>query len=171
MTEKRTVADVILPFAARADPFTYVVFGAISGIFLLPSIVMLALGKYDWLLFAFSTGSVVLIMGWVACFKIVLTDDGVIYRCLFGGSRFLPYNAIKEARIDVGLSNRKPTYALVLTADPSAHHKTLVINLKIFSRDSLSQIMNMIAYKAPNAHLDKRCQKMKERIMPSLFEE
>jgi hypothetical protein len=48
-------------------------------------------------------------------------------------------------------------------------HDALTINIKLFSRTGLSNLMKIISSKAPAAHLDKQCEQMKERFMPSLL--
>ena len=131
-------------------------------------IVTIALGHWDWKLFAFSFGMTAGLLLLIHGCRIVITENGLAYKRLFIWSRSVSFDEIKELKVELGSKGVKPPYRLLIfpharTCEP------LTINIKLFSRNGLAKLMKIISAKASTAHLDKRCEQMKERVMPSLL--
>lgn len=80
---------------------------------------------------------------WVRSFRIELTPTEFRYRSLFGRSRALAYDAIANARIQVGVREYRdrfrPNYRLVVTPR-AANERPIVVNLKVFAFEPLKQV-------------------------------
>jgi hypothetical protein len=168
MADKNPIGEIKLPLTIKPDFFTYFLGGALSFIFWQPMLVTIVLGHWDWKLFVFcfglTSGLLLLIHG---C-RIVIREKGLAYKRLFVWSRFIAFEEMKELKVVLGSKRGSPPYRLFILP----HTKTrepVKINIKLFSRNGLSNLMKIIALKAPTACLDQQCEQMKERLMPSLL--
>ncbi|MBI5365216.1 MAG: hypothetical protein HZA53_18705 [Planctomycetes bacterium] len=91
-------------------------------------------------------GVVVAFVGlvWVRSFRIELTARELRYRSLFGGSRSIAFDAIANARIQVGARGAedrwKPHYRLVITPRDGTSARPIVVNLKVFAFEPLKRV-------------------------------
>ncbi len=162
---------IALPVRLRACLSTYFILGAICGFpTLVPAVVVAMQG--EWIGSAFLGLCFALLFAWIASFRIVLTDDHITFVKLFGGSSSLPYGEIASARIELGWAKTadrlKGAYRLVLVPNKRAAQK-MEINIKVFSREDLTLLMQVLAIKAPGARMDDRCSRMCKGKLPSLF--
>ncbi len=110
--------------------------------------------------------------------SIVIGVEGITYNRLIFLSCHVPYKSMKEVQIRLNLPYQyggsyqrrfQPVYGLLITSGESSGIKPMLINIKPFSGKDLATLMHMISSKAPQAQLDNGCERMKQRIMPSLF--
>src|SRR5579859_261239 len=168
MAAQNPIDEVRLPLVLTPDPFTYFLGGALAFIFWQPMIVTIALGHWDWKMFAFSFGMTAGFFLLIHGCRIVIDEKGLAHKRLFVWSRFLPYEQMGGLKIEVGRNRSKPIYRLVIIPLTQSL-EPLTINIKLFPRKGLSLLMKIVSAKAPTAHLDEQCEQMKERVMPSLF--
>jgi len=168
MAAQNPIDEVKLPLVLKPDPFTYFLGGALAFIFWQPIIVTIALGHWDWKLFAFSFGMTAGLFILIHGCRIFIDEKGLAYKRLFIWSHFLPYEQMEELKIEVGRNRNKPIYRLVIIP-LTQFHEPLTINIKLFSRKGLSNLIKIVSAKAPTARLDEQCEQMKERFMPSFF--
>lgn len=163
--------EIKLPLTIKPDFFTYFLGGALSFIFWLPMLLTVALRHWDWKLFGFCSGMTVSMCILIHGCRIVIGLNALTYKRLFFCSKSLPYNQMKELKIETRVMNsgsqRKPVYGLVVMPDAETQD-TLTINTKLFSRRDLTELLRIVSSKAPQARLDERCEEMKEGFMPSL---
>jgi hypothetical protein len=168
MADKNSSGEIKLPLIIKPDLFVYFLGGALSFIFWLPMILTIALGHWDWKLFAFSFVLTSLMILLIHGCGIKIGEEGLTYTRLFFWSRFLSFDQMKELKIESEINRNKPTFRLVITLHKQTHD-SLIINIKLFSRKSLTILMKVLSSKASVAIFDKRCELMKERFMPSLL--
>lgn len=154
-----------LPVTIRPDPFTYFLGVVLSLVFWTPLIVTIVSGHWDWKLFAFSFGLTAALLSLIHGCRIVLTEKGLAYIRLFLGFRYVAFSDMEELKIELGRKRSKPIYRLLILSR-AKNTEPITINIKLFSRNGLSNLMKIISVKAPAAHLDSRCEKMKDKIMP-----
>jgi hypothetical protein len=168
MAGKNPTDEIALPLIIKPDLFTYFLGGALSFISWQPMIVTIALGHWDWKLFAFSFGLTAILFLLIHGCRIKISKEGLTYTRLFVWSRFLSFDQMKELKVETGINRNKPTYRLVITPHAQTHD-LLTINIKLFSQRGLSTLMKVLSSKASTTRLDKRCEQMKAHYMPSLF--
>jgi hypothetical protein len=168
MAGENPTDEIKLPLTLKPDWFAYFLGGALSFIFWQPMIVTIALGKRDLKLFAFSLGLTVILFLLIHGYRIKISKEGLTYTRLFVWPRCLPFDQMKELKIETGMNRNKPTHRLVITPHTQTYDP-LVINITLFSRKGLSILMKVLSSKVPTVLLDKRCEQMKEGFMPSLL--
>ena len=154
-----------LPVTIKPDPFTYFLGAALSSIFWMPVITTIGLNRWDWKLFAFSFGLTAAFFCMIHGCRMVLTESGLAYVRLFFWSRYIAFSDMEKLKIEVGSKGAKPPYRLLIFSSVK-NVKPVTINVKLFSRNGLSNLMNILSVKAPAAQFDKSCEAMKKRIMP-----
>ncbi|MGA2786884.1 MAG: hypothetical protein ABSF60_05105 [Verrucomicrobiota bacterium] len=168
MAARNPTDEIKPPLIIKPDPFTYFLGGALAFIFWQPMLVTLALGRWDGELFALSFGLTASLFILIHGCRIIVSERGLAYKRLFIWSRSFAFEQMKELKIEAGRSRNKPIYRLVITPHTPAQDP-LTINIKLFSRARLSMLMQIISSNAPGVQLDKGCERVKERFMPSLL--
>jgi len=162
-----------LPVTLRPDWFAFAFFGGLTLLVWLPGIAEmyrgLSHGPRD---LAMGVSASILIFLLLYFWNIEIGQEGIAYRKLLFRKIFMPYSSIKEARIETSLfrsrTRRRPVYCLLLIPK-SENAPPLMINIKPFSRRGLSLLIQTISDKAPQVQLDTACERMKNKIMPSVF--
>jgi hypothetical protein len=139
---------------ARAARSTYLVFGVISTIICGAPI---AITVDNWLhrrfelpsdaaILFFFTIAFLLAFIWVRRFQILVSDNELSYRTLFGGTRKIPLSEVESAETILSVGNLfGPVYRLVIKSKHAA--QPIVINMKIFSRIDLQNLLTILAGK------------------------
>jgi hypothetical protein len=93
---------------------------------------------------------------WISRFQIILSDESICYRTLFGGTRSLGLSDIERADIEVGMDELtyrdqlfrlRPMVRLVIKPYPSSGKSPMDINLKIFSRRDIDRVLDFLGPK------------------------
>lgn len=92
---------------------------------------------------------------WIQRFQIVLTDKELIYSSLFGGTRRICRHDIRAVRTRIRLRSKfGPPYQL-LVIPVRADEKPIVINMKVFGRRDIQQLLEHLREKVEgDASLD-----------------
>ena len=165
-----------LPVTLRPDWFTWIFFVGLTLFLWFPVLEEVQNVGLQWahvgLGLGVTTSVIVLLYTW----NIIIGLEGITYRHLFFLSSYMPYDSMTAAQIKLnfpygrsGKDSNKPVYGLLITPKDSSQMKPLLINIKPFSRNGLALVMQAISFYAPQTRLDKGCERMKQRIMPSFL--
>ena len=167
-----------LPVTLRPDWFVRVVFAGLAAIAWLPAYADGKIGKFQWDHLALGLGATTALLWLFYTWSIVIGVEGVTYKRWFFLSSHAPYKSMQDVQIRLnmpyqyggGFKRRfEPVYGLWIAFEAASGLKPLLINIKPFSRPGLATLMHVISSKAPQAQLDRGCERMKQRRMPSLF--
>ena len=176
MKTKPALESTKLPVTLRPDWFVWIFFVGLTLLLWAPVIAEIRRPGIHWdhvaLCLGITTTMIILLYTW----NIVISLEGITYRRLLFVSSSMPYAAMKTARITLtlpfgrSLKNRyRPVYGLLITSENSRVPGPLLINIKPFSRSGLALLMHAISSYAPQTQLDKSCERMKHRKMPSFL--
>jgi hypothetical protein len=144
----------------KADRFSYIALGTAPFVFSVLFTYFLAFGNYDsdhpvWpialLVYAIFVG----VLLYLSSLRITVRDGLLSYRSLFRGTHSIKLSDIRQARVDVRLltiPSGRPPYALFIEPLPTADVKPFVINMKLFSRENLRTLFDLLGDKV----LDKK---------------
>jgi hypothetical protein len=133
----------------RASGSSYVVFGLMGGV---PLLLSLFIAQYREAMFWQASVLCFLVTAvffvWLASFRLELSENIISYRTLFGGSCSLQLNEIAKVEIKAGsfdYSDRlKPTIRLIITPIPSVMKPPIVVNMKVFRREDMSELLERL---------------------------
>jgi len=173
---KPALEDPKLPITLRPDWFVWIFFVGLTLLCWAPVLAENRPAGIHWdhvaLCLGITTSMIILLYTW----NIVIGLEGITYKRLLVVSSSVSYAAMKSAQITItlpfgrSLKNRyKPVYGLLITSENSSVAKPLLINIKPFSRSGLALLMHAISTYAPQTQLDKTCERMKHRKMPSFL--
>lgn len=96
-------------------------------------------------------GGLALVWLWLGRFQIVLSDDILSYRTLFGGTRSIPLSEIERAEIEAGWSTYwdrfRPMVRLAIIPHASSENRPLDINVKVFCRQDIDRVLDFLGPK------------------------
>ena len=133
---------------------TYVVFGVIFGIVLVP---LLATGATrrpgGWGAVGVSLLGLTLSFTWIAYFKLVIAHGFISYRTLFTGTRSIAVSEIERCDVEIGYdgvwNKLRPPIRLVIRPRESTGRKPIYVNLKVLSKPDVLWLLKVLA---PQAH-------------------
>jgi hypothetical protein len=129
----------------RACVSTYLVFGAITGIPFLISLLATLKNPTVWPSVIACFFIMAAVFWWLNTFKIQLSESGVSYRSFFKGAVYLAFSEIKEAKTDVTFSEVfGPPIRLVLTPKPNVAKPPIIVNIKVFCRRDVAQLLKIL---------------------------
>lgn len=133
----------------RAATSSYFIFIAIWGVpLVIWTVANFINGRNNWQGIALCFLGLFGCILWLALFKLILTQDTVIYRSLFGGTVSLPVKEIIKTDIVIGcftFADRfKPTSRLVIEPNQSTGKKSIVINIKPFSQKAVNDFLSSL---------------------------
>jgi hypothetical protein len=89
---------------------------------------------------------------WLRSFEVRLTEIGVSISTLFSRANSLRWSDIEQSNVRIGYKAKdglsesfKPPFRLVLVPRGSASGKQITINLKLLSRDDVTQVIERLA--------------------------
>ncbi len=130
----------------------YIVFGLMWGLPLaaIPFITLRGNFTGAWQVVGLLAGALVLSFSWINRFRIILSEESLSYRTLFGGTVSLNLVDIKKAYLTCGWRNYsdqvccQPLFALVIEPKPSTPSREILINAKMFSQKDLQRVMDYL---------------------------
>lgn len=129
----------------RACVSTYLVFGTITGIPLLISLLATLKSPAAWPGVVACLFIMAAIFWWLNSFKILLSEREISYRSLFKGTASLAFSEIKEAKTDVTFSQVfGPPIRLVLSPKPNIAKPPIIVNIKVFCRHDVAQLLKIL---------------------------
>jgi len=130
---------------ARSCASTYIVLGSFAGILLVCGFAAF-LRTHDRNIVLVPLLATALLFSWISAFKIEVVNDVLTYRTLFGGRRSIALSLIKTAETDIGsFAALGPFYRLMLY--PSDGSRPIAINMKVFSRQDLHRVFEILGPK------------------------
>jgi|SRR6185312_2095463 len=176
-----------LPVTLRPDWFAFAFFGTLTFLLWFPGLAEMyrGLGHASRDL-AVGVCASILVFLLLYFWNIEIGENGITYRRLLFQKSFMSYSSMEKATIETSrlslnfgpggpfrLNKRrragnKPIYCLLLLPH-SKDTPPLMINIKPFSRSGLSFLIHTISQKAPHVQLDAACERIKNKIMPSVF--
>ncbi len=130
---------------ARASAHLYTVFGVIIGMPLLGGLVVFIRSPSNWQGLALMAGASVIFLTWAGRFRLMVRKDVLHYRTLFGGTRSIELADIDKAETKVRAPGASgPMVGLILTPRPLAQVKPIVINMKVFSKQDLNRLFEVL---------------------------
>lgn len=136
------------PLVIRASVSTYVVFGVIWGVLLVPGFVLLTRNAGYLSVVALSLLGLMLSFVWIASFKLVVANGFISYRTLFTGTRSFVLSEIERSDLAIGYETYwdrfKPPIRLVIQPHQSTGKKPISLNLKVFSRPDVLRVMKVL---------------------------
>jgi hypothetical protein len=99
----------------------------------------------------------VFVLVWIGRFQIILTDQTLVYKSLFGGTRRVAIEDIQSIRTQIRPRARfGPVYQLVvLLASRTGGEERLIINMKVFERRDIQRLLQSLREKTEgDARLD-----------------
>ena len=88
---------------------------------------------------------------WLGSLRIMLDDNGISYRSMTSGTICVPWSEIAKAEMKVGYKDYwdrfKPPFRLVVEPLPSSGKRRIVVNMKIFSQEDGSLLLNTLKSK------------------------
>ncbi len=94
---------------------------------------------------------------WLLSFRLEVQDDQITYRSLLGGRRSLAWHEVATARIEGGAASLadawKPTFRLIIQPKPGVAAPPLTINLKVFTRSQIRQLLDVLSARVSSADL------------------
>lgn len=133
---------------ARASLSTYLVFSSI----LAPLFVLVAIATIK----SPQSWSVVVIVGlvaagcgvWIRSFRLVVSDETLVYRSLFGGTRSIQLSEIGKAETKLASSDALgPFMQLRIIPKHGLRRRPIVVNMKVFSRNDLRALFEILGPK------------------------
>ena len=136
-------------FTARACASTYaIMIGIWAFLFLLVLYSALRHANSAWPLVSMLGCVLVFVLCWVGSFRITIFANSVSYRSLLGGTRTLLLDEISKAEIKIATTeNFGPVYRLILWPESFAEKKSIVINMKVFSKTDLNRVFDFLGPK------------------------
>ena len=136
------------PLIIRASASTYVVFGLIWGVLLVPSLALLTQNAGYLSVVALSLLGLTLSFVWIASLKLVVANGFISYRTLFTGTRSFALSEIERSDLAVGYETFwdrfKPPISLVIQPQQSTGKKPISLNLKVFSKPDVLWVMKVL---------------------------
>lgn len=131
---------------ARACASTYVMICGVFG-FLFAMGIVAGLGpRGDGRITIATAATFILSILWVWAFRLVIADEVISYRSLFGGTRSISLADIEKAATELNLrSGLRPPMQLIVY--PANGERPIRINMKVFSRDDLGQVFDFLGPK------------------------
>lgn len=136
------------PLVIRASPLTYVVFGLIWGVLLVPGLALLTRNAGYLSVVAFSLFGLTLSFVWIASIKLLVANWFISYRTLFTGTRSFALSEIEKSDLAIGYEtfwdHLKPPIRLVIQPHQSTGKKPISLNLKVFSKPDVLWVMKVL---------------------------
>jgi hypothetical protein len=89
-------------------------------------------------------GLFVLLLTWIATFKLELDSGMLLYRTLFGGTKGIALADIRKAKIEIGTKDSfGPMFRLEIFRHERAA-KPIVVNMKVFSLKDLNYLLDVL---------------------------
>lgn len=138
-----------MPVVFRAGVSTYVVFGLIFGVTLVPGLALIPQNPPGLLsVLALNLFGMTLSFVWIASFKLVIANAIISYRTLFTGTRSFALSEIEKCELAIGYESYwdcfKPPIRLVIQPLQSTGKKPVSVNLKVFSKPDVLLIMKVL---------------------------
>lgn len=94
--------------------------------------------------------AMILFVIWLSFFKVIVTEEGIYYRTLFGGTKYIRFDEIQRVQILFGwfkYSDRfKPMHRIAI--EPNDTKKRVIyINMKVFSKINLNNLFDIMEQK------------------------
>ena len=136
-------------FTARACASTYAIVVGIWTFLFLPVLCSaLRHANGAWLLASMLGCVLVFVLCCVGSFRITILRNSVSYRSLLGGTTTLLLDEISRAEIKIATTAKfGPVYRLNLWPESIAKKKSIVINMKVFSRTDLNRVFDFLGPK------------------------
>lgn len=102
--------------------------------------------------------------------KVFLSDRELIYYRPFRKDKKIAWSEIKSVKSGMRemTGHSKAVYFMHLEST-EGKKKAVEVNIKLFSKDDLAKLVDVIEVKSPKANLDRATKKMKEGRPPSVF--
>lgn len=108
-----------------------------------------------WLPASICFGAMGFVALWLRSFRVSVTEDAIIYSSLFGGRRSVRIEDIESAEIEVGnpryWDRLKPPFRLVIRPRQGVSAPALAINLKVFDKSDIAQLLSLLRVKERHA--------------------
>ena len=136
-------------FTARACASTYAIMvGTWALLFLVVLYSALRHANGAWPLVSVLGGVLLFTLCWVGSFRISIFGNSVSYRSLLAGTRTLRLTEIEKAEIKIATTEKfGPFYKLILWPESFTQKKSIVINMKIFSKADLKRVFDFLGPK------------------------
>ena len=136
-------------FTARACAAAYArVVGIWAFLFLLVLYSALRHANGAWPLASMLGCVLVFVLCWVGLFRITIFGNTISYRSLLGGTRTLLLDEIRNAEIKIAATEKfGPVYRLILWPESFTEKKSIVINMKVFSKTDLNRVFDFLGPK------------------------
>jgi hypothetical protein len=136
------------PIVLRATASSYGVLGFIFGFVTLMTGLATRSDRSMGPAFGASAAAWILSYVWLARFRIVADSDCLTYTTLFAGARTCCFTEIRkmsvESRVRDYSDRFKPFVRLVIKPNKEANAKPLYLNLKVFSRCGVRQLLDAL---------------------------
>lgn len=87
---------------------------------------------------------------WLSFFKVIVTEEGLYYRTLFGGTKYIRFDEIQRVQILFGwfkYSDRfKPMHRIAIEPNDTKR-RVIYINMKVFSKINLNNLFDIMEQK------------------------
>jgi hypothetical protein len=142
-------------FTAGACASTYaIVVGIWALLFLVVLYSALRHANGAWPLVSMLGCVLVFVLCWVWSFRIRIFGNSVSYRSLLAGTRTLQLDEIEKAEVKIATTEKfGPVYSLILWPESFAEKKSIVINMKVFSKADLNRVFDFLG---PKLRTDRR---------------
>jgi len=165
------------PYIAKAGVSSYIILSIISAPF---SLIVLFKGLQNGIPFNQGILGVLtffvicfvwpFIIIWLASFKIILTNEDLIYKTfisrLFFKKKIIKFSEVKKINIhisqDLEADRKSAFYRLNIYGINIFSQDPLTINMKPFNQEDLINIVNLIFFKNPSIQIDKKVQELKD---------
>jgi len=146
------------PLVIRACASTYVVFGVIFGVTLVPGLALIPKNPPGLLgVVALNFLALALSFTWIASFKLVVANKFISYRTLFTGTRSLALSEIERCDLAIGYERYwdrfKPPIRLVIQPQQSTGKKAISVNLKVLSKPDVLWLMKVLCPQSDKSQL------------------
>jgi hypothetical protein len=142
------------PLNMQASRGTY---ATLLSIMALPLVICLLAARKQpsmWLPVSIWLGVMGFVALWLRCFRVIVSEDALVYSSMFGGRRSVRLQDIKSAQIEIGneryWDRLKPPFRLVIRPRPGISAPTLAINLKVFARSDIAQLLSLLRVRELN---------------------
>jgi hypothetical protein len=140
-------------FVVRACSSTYAILGGIPLVLDCIWLDFALQGEMSaWWAVAILSITLVFAILWVSRFLISISGETLSYRSLFAGTRSLRFTEIQSAEINADIEFETherfaPLFKLILWPEPFSGKKPLIINMKVFGRQDLTRVLDLLGPK------------------------
>ncbi len=164
MTLQKVKGTYTLPHVIKADWTAYLIFSIFFGPIVILGIFATLKNSSAWPVSFVALIFLVAFLAWINSFKIILSDDKIIYKTLFSKNKEAIFSKINNMEINIGLKHKANAKSAFYQLDiyERGSIELLSINMKPFSKRDLAIIVDTIAIKAPSAKMDELTYQLKE---------